>query len=420
MKSLTKENNMKTVLASTYAVNPYKGSEDGMGWNYVMQLARFHKVIAITRKNNEEQILKYQAENPSILYKNIRFLYYDLPYWMRFWKRKSRGAMLYYYLWQKGIVSFVERQSLSYDFVHNLNFHNDWTPSFLWKLNKPFIWGPVGHHPAIPKQYKVSFTLVDRIKEKGKNLVKNYFWALSPKLKKTKTRADHIMCMNGSVPEVLNLDNSTLSIQPSVASQDYGWKGPHEQEKFTFLSAGRFVPLKGFDLTIHAFHTFLKNLPFEKRKDCSLILVGKGPQREMLEELVNTYEIADYVQFIPWIERSKLMHLMQEATGFIFPSHEGAGMVIPEALSFGLPCIVLDNWGPGQFINETCGIKVKMGSYEKTVKDLADGLLKLYKNPAKRKELSLGARERFLTTFHWDRKGEQLRDIYKKLAHETA
>ena len=36
------------ILASAYAVNPYKGSEDGTGWQWVLQIARHQKVIAIT------------------------------------------------------------------------------------------------------------------------------------------------------------------------------------------------------------------------------------------------------------------------------------------------------------------------------------------------------------------------------------
>ncbi|MBL0191812.1 MAG: hypothetical protein IPQ18_10845 [Saprospiraceae bacterium] len=78
----------KTILATAYAINPYKGSEDGMGWNFILQIAKFNRVIAITRENNQEQIEKYILENPDPSYQNIRFLYFDLPFWMRFWKRK--------------------------------------------------------------------------------------------------------------------------------------------------------------------------------------------------------------------------------------------------------------------------------------------------------------------------------------------
>ncbi len=406
---------MKTILASTYAVNPYKGSEDGMGWNFVMQLARFHKVIAITRENNKQHIDRFQKENPSELYDNITFLYFDLPYWMRFWKKKSRGALLYFYMWQKGIVSFVKKQKLNFDFVHNLNFHNDWTPSFLWKLGKPFIWGPIGHHPAIPSPFLNSFTKGERIKERLRNLVKHYFWKFSPALKKTIKNADHILCMNGSVPEVIDLSKSSFSISPSVATQDFGWLEENKDSNFTLVSAGRFVSLKGFDLTVKAFAGFIKTLSPDHKRQCKLILIGDGPEKERLNSIIQEENIVDHIEIIPWIERSKLMEILKRSSGFIFPSHEGAGMVIPEALSFGLPCIVLDNWGPGQFINKTCGLKVAAKDYKSTVEGLSKAIQKLFEDPKLRKDLSIGARTHFLDTFHWDRRGEQLKSVYESI-----
>jgi len=109
---------MKTILASVYAVNPYNGSEDGTGWNLVLQIARFNKVIAVTRCNNQPHIERYLKENVVPEAKNIEFEYYDLPYWMRFWKKGSRGALLYYYLWQMGLPHFVRKRKLQFDITH--------------------------------------------------------------------------------------------------------------------------------------------------------------------------------------------------------------------------------------------------------------------------------------------------------------
>ena len=80
---------MKTILITAYAINPYQGSEDAMGWNFVMQAARFQNIIAVTRKNNREHIEKFIAQNPSL--KNhtdrIQFLYYDWHKAFLFWKK---------------------------------------------------------------------------------------------------------------------------------------------------------------------------------------------------------------------------------------------------------------------------------------------------------------------------------------------
>ena len=405
---------MKTILATTYAVNPYKGSEDGMGWNFVMQIARFNNVIAVTRANNQDHIEKYIVEHPNEVYKNIQFIYFDLPYWMRFWKKGSRGAMLYYLMWQYGVVAFIKKQNLTFDITHNVNFHNDWTPSFLWKLKKPFVWGHVGHHPLIPSQYLASYSKKYWFKDRLTWLVKLYFWNFSFNLKRTKNKASHIFCMNSSVPKVLGLKEN-YSISPSVASQDFGWNEHQETSNFTVISAGRFVPLKGFDLTIKSFAKMVRSLPYEDKLKCQLILVGTGPEEHYLRSLTFKFNIDQQVKFISWIEREALMQKFKSASVFMFPSHEGAGMVVPEALSFGLPVICLDNVGPGEFITEDCGYKIPQNDHDTTIDNLSNALQDLYINPEKLTKMRAEARKRFIELFHWDRRGEQLDKIYARL-----
>jgi glycosyltransferase involved in cell wall biosynthesis len=405
----------KTILATCYAVNPYKGSEDGMGWNFVCQIARFNKVFAITRENNKTAIEKYMNENPDAVYDNIDFLYFDLPYWMRFWKKGGRGAMLYYYMWQRGIVSFVQKQNLKFDIAHNVNFHNDWTPSFLWKLKKPMVWGPIGHHPLIPKQYLKPYTFKYLLKDRATWLVKNYFWNCSFSLKRTVKNAAHIWCMNSEVPPILKLKSQKTSVLPSVATEDFFEKRMVENKNFKIISVGRFVPLKGFDLTIHSFIKFIFSLPISERKYCKLILVGSGPEKEFYIKIINENKVSSYVDIIEWIDRKDLMKIYQKSSVFLFPSHEGAGMVVAEALSFGLPVVCLDNEGPGQYIHSDCGIKVPHSDYQSTIYQLGEALQKLYSDSNLLSRLSTGARKQYEERFTWNSRGEHLNNIYNQL-----
>ena len=408
-------NKFKTVLATTYAVNPFKGSEDGMGWNFVYQIARFNKVIAVTRQNNRPHIEKFMEENPDGVYKNMRFVYFDLPYWMRFWKKKGRGAMLYFWMWQRSIPHFISSLNITFDIAHNLNFHNDWTPSYLWKLGKPFVWGPIGHHPRIPAQYLVPYNKSYRIKDRFMWVIKKFFWKYSSALKKTAKYADHVLCMNKSVVGVLPDVEKKYTIMPSVATEDLGYKPDKISTKFTIVSAGRLVPLKGFDLTISAFAEFLSKLSPNKRANCELLVIGKGPEKAYYQELATRKGVDQQVRFINWIDRNDLMELLKDSSVFLFPSHEGAGMIVAEALSFGVPVICLDNCGPGEFIDHNCGIRITEQDYNGTVEALSDGILELYKNPQKLKRMSSGARHRFKNHFDWSNRGETLNAIYQNL-----
>lgn len=405
----------KTVLATTYAVNPYKGSEDAMGWNYVKQIARNFNVIAVTRENNRVAIEEYMAENPDPAYERITFLYFDLPYWMRFWKKGSRGALLYYWMWQRAIPGFIRRQAVEFDIVHNLNFHNDWTPSYLWKLNKPFVWGPIGHHPMIPRIFRERMSLRQRIKERLTWWVKSYFWHKSSDLRNTIEHSSFIWCMNSSVPRNLSFNGAKMGIGPSVAADEFKIDKPVTSPIFHLISAGRFVPLKGFDLTLKGFATFSRMLSPEARKVVKLTLVGKGPEKESYHDFIAKNNLGEVVEIIEWIERPKLMQMMSSASAFVFPSHEGAGMVVPEALSHGLPVICLDNYGPGEFVNENCGIIVPIDTYDQVITDIASAMYTLYSEPDLLKEMSKNAKQHFYEKFDWKVRGQQLKAIYDRL-----
>lgn len=406
---------MKTILASVYAVNPFKGSEDGTGWNLVLQIARYNKVIAVTRENNRPHIEKYLQENSVPGAENIQFVYYDLPYWMRFWKKGSRGALLYYYLWQLGMPRFIRKQAIEFDIVHNLNFHNDWTPSFLWRFKKPFVWGPVGHHPRVPKQfiapvYGTRKWMADSIRWKAKQ----FFWSLDPFLQLTKSKADRILAINSDVENKLHAGGK-LVLMPAVATNDMQ-QAVQQNEVFTIISIGRFIALKGFDVTIRSFALFLHRLPAAQKDKVKLLLVGNGPELPLLKSLVKECGVEEYVEIVLWIERDALKQLYSSAKVFFFPSHEGAGMVVPEALSCGLPVLCFDNEGPGEFITEKSGIKIPYLSYAQSNSLFADALEKLYTDTALWKAMSQGARKQFEEVFQWNSKGETLKLIYEQIA----
>lgn len=411
----------KTVLVSAYAVNPYHGSEDGMGWNFINQIARFNKVIAVTRENTRPHIEKFMKENPSSYYNNITFVYYDLPYWMRFWKRGGKGALLYYYMWQYFLPAYVKRLKLDFDIVHNLNFHNDWTPSRLWVLKKPFVWGPIGHHSRIPKDYILHvYGYRQYFMEQLKWMTKKYFWQVDPLLRQTVNHADTVLAMNSSVAKVLHIPEARVVRMSSVSSEAPSKRLPHiSNGKFTILSAGRFVPLKGFDITIKSFARFRSQLPIVQQDKVELVLVGDGPYKQQLIKLTEELYIEKQVRFIKWLEREDYKQLYANSHVFLFPSHEGAGMVVAEALSYGLPVVCFNNDGPGEFVDDTCGISVPYSRYDTSISKFAEALNAIYTDPIYFNKLSDGAIQAFKNRFDWNVKGEHLRNVYNEVVSKA-
>lgn len=242
------------------------------------------------------------------------------------------------------------------------------------------------------------------------------FWLAEPFLKITKFRSKVIFAMNSSVARELNLHPKKVVCLPSVGSEKMQKPGFSKDQLFTVLSVGRFVPLKGFDVTINSFAEFYHLLPPEDQPFAQLILVGKGPSEEQLKDLVSQKEISHAVTFIPWIEREKLLGIYQKAKVFLFPSHEGAGMVVSESLSMGLPVLCFDNCGPGEFIDENCGFKVAYQNYSESISEFAEHLLTLFYNPQQLYKMSASAYEKHRLNFDWNLKGEVFRKAYESIS----
>ena len=401
---------MSTIVATAYAVNPYKGSEDGTGWNILRHLAKDHHIIAITRANNREAIERYFLEEGLI--DQLEMVYYDLPQWLRFWKKGSRGALLYHYLWHLAVALFIRRQNWDYDLLHHLNFHSDWSPSFLWLTGKPYIWGPIGHHERIPKAYRQSMSRKESMLEEMRWLVKKAFWKLDPFLKISRHKAAHLLAINSSVQPKLKADKNKLSILPAVASGKGAEAPSGEYETFNILSIGRFVPLKGFDMTITAFAEFYRSLPESKRSTVRLTLIGKGPQEKYLRRLISKEGIAEATEIIPWMHRSELEAFYRQTALFFFPSHEGAGMVIPEALSYGVPVLCFDNFGPGEFVDDSCSLRIPYTNFEQSTGDFARAIHRIYSAKALHQQLKEGALKHWSKHFTWPEKARRIGEIY--------
>jgi glycosyltransferase involved in cell wall biosynthesis len=408
---------MKTILITAYAVNPYKGSEDGTGWNITAEIARDYKVILITRRNNVNAVKAFIEASSEPHLKNIQCFGFDLSDFVMKWKKRlgERGYVGYYYLWQYYMPKFIQQQGFEFDIAHSLNFHSDSQPNFLWKLGKPTFWGPIGHHPKVNRNFLLKhFPISYWVKDNLYAAVKWLFRNIDPSFRRSIQASTKIFTINSTVEKVIAAPKEKVVQLPAVASHPVRPKKlePQSSSKFTILSVGRFHYLKGFDLTLEAFAQFLGQLPLEAAKDCTLKIVGKGPEKERLTRLANRLNIYHQIEWISWVDKSEMDAIYRSSDVFLFPSYEGAGMVIPEAMSYQLPVLCFDNCGPGELIGDA-GIRVPYTSYHEATKAFANHLKALYQNPNRRALLGVLAKNRFTNHFTWTVKGHEIKKHYR-------
>ena len=411
---------MKKILATAYAMNPFKGSEESLGWHFALQIAKFNTVVVVTRANNKEAIDRYLPSHPELkhLCNRIEFIYFDWPRWMLFWKKGPYLSMIYFYAWQFSVALKMWKRRKEFDIVHNLTFHNDWTPSFLWLLGKPMVWGPIGHHPKIPKAFIVNpYGRFPWIKDRMIWMTKKMFWRCDAFLKITRQKAAVIIVTNSEVKEALKSYKNKLLVMPNVASsRNQSIKNGNAAHKFIILSVGRFVPLKGFDIVIRSFsYAYHHHFSEQQKSTAQLVLIGKGGQENFLKDLAKRENISDAVKFISWLPKEEVTRYYEGASVFFFPSHEGSGTVVTEAMSYGLPVLCFDTSGPGELVHPESLLKVPYSSYQSSVQNFAEKLYRLNEHPSFREKEARLSLQRFDNYLDWELRGEILNTIYNSI-----
>jgi glycosyltransferase involved in cell wall biosynthesis len=88
-------------------------------------------------------------------------------------------------------------------------------------------------------------------------------------------------------------------------------------------------------------------------------VVGDGPERNRLEQLVKTLEIEKAVSFCGWLNHAEVLIRLRSADVVVLPAiREGGGGVVFEGLATGAVPVILDYGGPGDIAHPEVGYKV--------------------------------------------------------------
>ena len=173
------------------------------------------------------------------------------------------------------------------------------------------------------------------------------------------------------------------------------------------IAVGKQSYQKGFDRLLNAWA-----LLGEEFQDWQLHIYGKLDESLGLEKQVQNFKIENQVFFHP--PEKKIEEKYAESSIFVLSSrYEGFGMVLIEAMSFGIPCVSFDcNYGPSDIIrNNEDGFLVENGNE----KELAEKLQLLMKNETLRLQMGKKAREN-VQRFSPQNVVKQWDELFKKLS----
>jgi glycosyltransferase involved in cell wall biosynthesis len=144
-------------------------------------------------------------------------------------------------------------------------------------------------------------------------------------------RADHIVCISGSV--------NTEQFRPALERGRSVQTALAARLERDIICVARLEFSKGVDVLLHAWGRMM-NAPAEWRLHLKprLRIVGDGVFRRQLEYIAGRLKLSESVEFLG--SRTDIVHLLQQSWAFVMPSRwEGMPNALLEAMACGLPCI---------------------------------------------------------------------------------
>lgn len=167
-------------------------------------------------------------------------------------------------------------------------------------------------------------------------------------------------------------------------------------EVVRILFVSRLIERKGLQDFIPQFREIVDNT----NCNVELSIVGDGPYRSELENMVKKYDLIDFVRFEGHKCREDILKYYQRADIFILPSRkEGMPNVVLEAMACGLPIVMTPCEGSHELIDGN--------GYVSNVLSIKEKVLDLVNDEHKRKHLGLESRKRACKLFGWKKTAQE-------------
>lgn len=404
------------ILINAYACSPGMGSEPGMAWNWVSNLAKSCELHIITEGEFREKI---ETVVPTLEQGgNMHFYYNPVSEEIRkmCWNQGDWRFYKYYREWQwktylmaKDICSKEQ-----IDILHQLNMIGFREPGYLWKLSKengvPFVWGPVDAKDKFPVAYLDGAGLKTKLFMRLKNFLTGIQLRYSKRVLLAARQSSVIFSASSnsqrSFKKYMNIDSPLLN-ETGCYVQDHPIVDKTDKETFDVLWVGKMDFRKQLALA-------LQTVAKSENNKLRLHIMGGG-DAESYQSLAKSYGIADKCIWHGAVSHDEVQDIMQKSDIFLFTSvAEGTPHVVLEAISNNLPVVCFDTCGQGDAVNDKVGRKIPLSFPCQSVSDFAKLLNELEDNRSLLKQLSENCKER-QQELSWEEKAKTMMEWYEKI-----
>ena len=391
-------------LISAYSVNPYKGSEDSIGWNWVLQYEKNYKegdrIILLTKKFNEKDTRKGLKE---FNIQHVELVIVDVPNALN-WFREKHSAFhhMYYILWQNWAWLWVKHSGIHFDVIHHVTMNDYRIPSEMYKAKgAKVIWGPMGGAQVTPKPLKVYEK--NRLTATFREFVnKSCSW--NPFYKKALRSYYKIYCINNETQkQISHIVGKDVPLMPELALRD-DYKNLPILEKtndiLKIVFVGRLIGKKGIAFLVDALSLMPDGMDWE------LLIFGDGDDRALIERQIEDSGIEKNVKLMGNRPLNQIAESYQQADIFVFPSlRETSVNVLLEAMAYAVPIVAFDTSFCKLLKEVECGIFVDTEQALEGIKeDYCKAIVMLGQDKKMAKQMGLNGYKYVNSKLTWDEK----------------
>jgi glycosyltransferase involved in cell wall biosynthesis len=380
------------IILLCYAISPTKGSEFAFGWDYVNALSKYHNVhlvygVSGFKIGQTDDLINLFKKSPIAnirLYPvraNQKVLFFDSLnqfglswFWyiaFRHWHRDAKDVV-------QGIL-----KEYSIDLVHTLNPIGFREPGYLWKFEKPHIWGPIGGANFVNFNLLMNHSRYDAFKFRLRNFITTlqllYSRRVHQSAKKSKalifsTSANLLSFQKYIGCEGLVIGETGFSLTRYKKS-NVTYNG---NEKLKMVWAGSISSRKNIRFLLEV----ISKCKFKERIE--LYLIGDGEKNEIskLKEFSLKSGISENIFWVGMKTRNETIDLFPDFHLHAITSlSEGNPQVLLETLSVCLPTIALDQDGMRDTLSGGLGFLIPITDYYSTVNLFSQKIDEIIKNP---------------------------------------
>ena len=413
------------ILVLAYSISPVRGSEYSVGWNYVTNMAKDCDLtvlygLAGPHMGDLEEIERFEAETGGL--DNVTFEGIRPNVLARLLNAPNRKGFLVYsfYLayrvwhWQAARHARQIIAQRDVDVVHYLCPIGYREPGYLWQINKPYIWGPVGGMVPTRLLEGAPCGWKARLKTKGKNLMNAWQLRNSHRVKRALRRADVVIAATLENQAVMRdrfgidaLQFAENAIPDALIDTAPPQPARAMDAPLRLIWIGSLDARKSPDLLIESVSALPAN-------GWQLDIIGQGPLSGAVARMIAERGLGDRVRLHGQILRDQVHALLASADVHLITSMgEGNPTTIWEAMAAGIPTVTLDHCGMHDVICEACGIRVPLGSWEETCDAFGAAVSGLLDDPAGVAALKAGTCH-CRDSFRWSKRRATWLDLYQQ------